>query len=148
LKEILFVPTVSGLTQTITDGIICHTDSGKLKTHIETLSPFEQIQKLNEKWGLDKMELLSENNILSTTPETPTVFSALTNHMIPKGEKAFDFTTGQEILWPMNTQIETYTMACGYLNDKVLKGKFNATIIYQEMNRKIDLIGRFEAFLN
>jgi hypothetical protein len=131
----------------ITEGYLKRNDFGKLEAYIKADVPFQSLQRLNEKLGLNSMNLVSESNTLSTDNNKLTVFTSSTNHILPKGEMVLNILTWQEEPFPMTIHVQALTSASGFLNGKVFQGTFEATLIYQETNFKISSRGDFEAHL-
>jgi len=136
-----------GLTMSITEGSVDRNKFGKLEVYIETLVPFQGLQRLNEKLGLHFMRLFSESNTISVDRDKPTVFTASTNHILPQGEKVLDFTKGQEMLILKNIHVQTQTAASGYLKGNIFQGEFKALLIYLETNSQVGLNGDFRVQL-
>ncbi len=136
-----------GLAMTITEGSVERNEKGKLEAYIETQVPYESLQKLNEKLGLHSSRLLSEHDTVSIDPKNPTVFSATTNHILPKGEMILDLTTWQENPFPMTVNVQTQTIATGYLEGNKFQGQFRAILSYREFRLDVGMDGRFNVHL-
>lgn len=136
-----------GLVMTITEGAVERNANGKLEAYIETQVPYQSLQQLNEKLGLHSLHLYSEHDSLSTDPHIPTVFSATTTHILPKGEVALDLTTWREIALPMNIGIQAKTKATGYLEGNKFMGQFNAHLTYKELGLQVEMNGSFNVHL-
>ncbi len=136
-----------GLKMSITEGYLKRNDFGKLEVYIKTCVPFELLQCLNEKLGLDSMHLFSESEIVSEDSDNPIVFTSSTEHILPKGEMVLDFSTWQEVPLPMNYHVQTQTTASGHLKGKVFQGKFEAILTYHEVDLQVGLNGDFQVHL-
>ena len=138
---------LKGLTMSITNGSVERNEFGKLEAYIDTVVPFQSLQRLNEKLGLHFMRLFSESNTISVDPAKPTVFTASTNHILPQGEKVLNLLTWQEVPLPINIQVQTQTTASGHLEGNIFRGEFNALLIYRETNTQVGLKGSFQVHL-
>jgi len=138
---------LTGLTMSITEGSVERNEFGKLEVYIETLVPFQALQRLNEKLGLHFMCLFSESDAISVDTGKPTIFTAITNHVLPKGEKVLNLSTWQEVTLSVNIQVLTQTTASGHLEGNIFHGEFNALLIYHEINLQVGLNGSFRVHL-
>lgn len=136
-----------GLKMAIIGGYIKRNDYGQLEVYIQTEIPFQPLQRLNERLGLDSMHLLSESDTISEDTDDPTVFTSSTEHILPKGEMVLDLSTWQEVPFPMNMHVQTQTTASGYLKGKVFQGKFEAILTYNEVDLQVGLNGDFQVHL-
>jgi len=136
-----------GLKMSIIGGYVKRNDFGKLEAYIQTDIPFQSLQRLNEKLGLDSMRLLSESDTISEDIDNPVVFTSSTSHILPQGEMVLNLSTWQEGPLPMNMHVQTQTTASGHLKGKVFQGKFEAILIYHEINLQIGLNGEFQVHL-
>jgi hypothetical protein len=142
-----FKPLI-GLKMSIIGGYVKRNDFGKLEAYIQTDIPFQSLQRLNERLGLDSMRLLSENHTISQDIDNPVVFTSSTSHILPQGEMVLDLSTWQEGPFPMNMHVQTQTTASGHLKGKVFQGKFEAILTYHEINLQIGLNGDFQVHLS
>jgi len=146
-KNTLNLKPFIGFTMSITDGSVQRNEFGKLEAYIETVVPFQSLQRLNEKLGLHSVRLFSESNIVSVNPGAPTEFAASTNNILPQGEKVLNLLTWQEMPFPMNINTQTKTKASGYLEGNIFHGEFDVLIIYKEINFEVGLNGDFRVHL-
>lgn len=135
------------LKMSIIGGYVKRNDFGKLEAYIQTDIPFQSLQRLNEKLGLDSMRLLSENNTISEDINNPVVFTSSTSHILPQGEMALNLSTWQEEPFPVNMHVQAQTTASGHLKGKVFQGKFEAILTYHEINSQVGLNGDFQVHL-
>jgi hypothetical protein len=142
-KNTLDLRPFVGLTMTITDGSVERNEDNQLEAYIETLVPFQSLQRLNEKLGLHVLRLKSAASSLSVDAANPTEFNSTTTHILPQGEMALNPLTWQEAPFPMNMRVETYTSATGYLDHHIFRGKFNAVLSYPEIRLTLGLEGTF-----
>jgi hypothetical protein len=136
-----------GLTMAVTEGSIERNSNGKLEAHIETLVPFQSLQRLNEKLGLHMIQVTSEGTTLSNDGSMPTIFSGETQHILPKGERALDLYSWREVPIPMNMLVRTQTTANGVLNGHIFSGCFHALLHYISIPLDLGLKGTFRVHL-
>lgn len=141
-----FKPLI-GLNMSIVGGYIKRNDFGKLEAYIQTNIPFQPLQNLNEKLGLDSMRMLSESDTISVDTYNPIVFTSSTSHILPQGEMVLNLSKWQEEPFPMNMHVQAQTTASGHLKGKVFQGKFEAILTYHEINLQIGLNGDFQVHL-
>ncbi|OHB55576.1 MAG: hypothetical protein A2Y07_03335 [Planctomycetes bacterium GWF2_50_10] len=141
-----FQPLI-GLKMSIIGGYVKRNGFGKLEAYIQTDMPFQSLQRLNEKLGLDSMRLLSESDAILDDIDNPVVFTSSTNRILPQGETVLNLATWQEGSFPMTMHVQATTTASGYLKGKVFQGKFEASLTYNEINLQLSLYGDFQAHL-
>lgn len=142
-----FQPLI-GLTVTITEGSLERNIEGRLEGYLETMVPFQSLQKLNERLGLHSLRLKSDDRSLSINPAHPSRFASTTSHILPKGETGLDLMTWREVPFPMNMNVKTQTTAVGYLQGHVLQGEFQALLLFQDMGFQLGLEGSFRLHLS
>jgi hypothetical protein len=147
-KNTLGFQPLIGLTMAITEGSLERNKEGRLEAYIETMVPFQSLQKLNERLGLHSLRLKSDDLSLSIDPAYPSRFASTTSHILPKGETGLDLMTWQEVAFPMNMNVETQTIAAGYLEGHVFQGDFSTLLLYQEIGLKVELEGSFRVHLS
>jgi hypothetical protein len=160
----LNLPYLNGVTNTITDGAIERNETGQLTAFIQLRSPLAQIQRLNERLGLTRYELISNDSIISIDPNTPTAFSLLIKTYLSSGERIFNLSTWNEITLPFNIVFNIETSARGRLVGQDFKGIFRQKIKSDFLNlspsigtppvkqaleriKLLETIGEFEAHL-
>jgi len=141
-----FEPLI-GLKMSIIGGYVKRNNFGKLEAYIQTDIPFQSLQRLNEKLGLDSMRLISESDTISEDADNPVVFTSSSTHILPQGEMVLDLSTWQEVPLPMNYHVQTQTTASGHLKGKVFQGKFEAILTYHEIDLQVGLNGDFQVHL-
>lgn len=141
-----FKPLID-LKMTITGGYVKRNNFGKLEAHIKTDVPFQTLQRLNEKLGLDSMSLFSEDDTIPEDAENAAVFKSSSSHILPQGEMTLDLSTWKETPLPMTLHVQTKTTVSGHLVGKVFQGKFEAILTYDEINLQIGLDGDFQVNL-
>lgn len=146
-QNTLNLPPLIGLKMSITGGSVERNKTGKLEVYIETEAPFLSLQRLNEKLGLHSAKLLSESTTISADPNCLTTFSAITNHILPKGERALNLATWQESQIPMNLTVQAQTTASGFLKGNKFQGGFSAFLTYTEIHFQLSMDGSFQVYL-
>ncbi len=127
----------------ITGGSVERNESGNLEAYIETMAPFQSLQKFNEKLGLHSLRLLSKSESVSSDPDNTTVFASSTDHVLPQGEMILDLMSWKEIPIPMNIKVNALTKAVGYLEDNFFHGAFTGLLTYHGIDLKIGMNGEF-----
>jgi hypothetical protein len=147
-KNTLGFQPLIGLTMAIAEGSLERNKEGRLEVYVETMVPFQSLQKLNERLGLHSLRLKSDDLSLSIDPAYPSRFASTTSHILPKGETVLDLTTWRELPFPMNMNVETQTIAAGYLGGHVFQGDFQALLLYKEIGLRVGLEGSFRLHLS
>lgn len=142
------VPALREMIMPIKHGSVERDENNDLLAYIEVLSPFQSLQELNEKLGLDKMELRSKDSALSMDAQMPTQFESMQNIILPRGLSILDITSWKKITLPINIHCETKTIAKGHLKGNIFSGEFQAELFYKDTNQRINLKGEFEIFIN
>jgi len=130
LEELIF---------TVTGGAIERNEDGKLIAFITTRSPLLSAQKVSERIGTNKMELLSNDTFISIDANTPTVFAETSTFVISQGERILDFTFPQTFVY------KAETTARGYLNGLKFEGTFDVVMLTNGL--RMDIRGTFEVHL-
>lgn len=138
------IPPLQQMTMTVTDGSVERMEDGSLEAHLWTLVPFQSLQDLNEKLGLDQMWLTSASTVVSTDSARPTMFESETQTILPEGMMSLNLMNWAEVKMPMNVTAVVRTRATGYLVGTVFKGEFLASMSYAELGRNLTLEGAFE----
>lgn len=146
-KNTLEHPPLIGLTMAITRGSMERTSAGNLNIFLETVVPFQSLQRLNERLGLHTLSLRSEKDVLSEDPDRPTVFSATTQHVLPKGEMILDLMSWEEEPFPFNVLVRVYTKTAGVLKNHDFVGWFEAALHYEELESQVGMSGSFRVHL-
>ncbi|MBA7655430.1 hypothetical protein ES703_63334 [subsurface metagenome] len=119
-----------------------------MEAYIETLVPFQSLQKLNQRLGLHSMILISEDQVLSNDPARPTSFSSTTETILPQGEKVLNLNTWQEVILQCNIPVRAETNGVGVLNGHIFSGQFQARLDYPSLSLQITLDGVFQVHLS
>lgn len=129
-------PLLGDFIFTVTGGSIERREDGKLVVAITTRSPLASAQKLNERLGSDKMQLISDDAEASTDPEKPTTFISSSTFEIPAGEVILGYA------FPKTVTCRVDTIAKGYLTELVFSGTFDAAMFFD--GQRMDVSGTFE----
>lgn len=86
------IPRLTGLTTSISGGVIQRYEDGLIGIAINTVAAFKQIQDLNDSLGLGQIEMKSSASTLSTSSNHPTRFELSQTIHFPAGVQLFDLT--------------------------------------------------------
>ncbi|MES9901470.1 MAG: hypothetical protein ABW168_02165 [Sedimenticola sp.] len=143
----LKLPHLTGLVMSIMDGSVERNEDAKLEAYIETMVPYQSLQRLNEKLGLHSLHLISTSETVSCNPEEPTIFTSATDHILPQGEMVLDLATWTESPLPINIHVNAQTKATGYLEGNTFHGEFEGLLNYREVGLKVSMTGEFNVHL-
>jgi len=132
------LPLLSEMIFTVTGGSLQRDEEGRLVAHIATRSPLLSAQRLNQKIGTDKMELVCADEEVSVDRERPSVFTSQTTFAIPEGEVVAGFAM------PQTVTVRTETRAEGYLEGSVFLGRFHALMKMGGPYGSFEIEGPFE----
>lgn len=138
------IPPLQQMVMTVTSGSVERNEEGLLEAHLWSLVPFQSLQELNKKLGLDQMWLTSASTIVSTDSSQLTVFENERRTILPKGMVSLNLMDWTEVEMPMNVTAVVRTRAAGYLAGTVFAGEFLASMIYVELGLDLTLEGAFE----
>lgn len=141
------IPPLQQMIMTVTDGSVERNEGGLLEAHLRTLVPFQSLQDLNVKLGLDQMWLTSPSTVVSVDPSQPTVFENERRTILPKGMVSLNMMDWTEVEMPTNVTALVQTRASGYLVGTVFTGRFFALMTYLELGLELTLEGAFELHL-
>ena len=79
-------PLLGDFLFTITGGSIERNEQGKLTAFVTTRSPIASAQRLAERLAIDRMDLVSDDEDVSTDPTRMTTFTSDSTFAIPAGE--------------------------------------------------------------
>lgn len=136
-------PAFIGYTVFITGGAVQRDQRGLIAL-LNSLSPFEPLQKLNERLGLTNFEVYSADSALSSNADKPTTFRSTRAVLFAKGEKLYDFTQAVEVILPHNITCEFETVAQGVLHESIFEGVFQVRYHYLELNFSLSFDGKFK----
>jgi hypothetical protein len=146
------IPLLAELTLSITEGAIERDEGGHLIAYVKSRSPFRSVNQLNERLGLNQLELVSSHSVLSTNPESPTVFRQQIEVVLPAGATFPNLVGTDELILQRNLACNSVTVADGALLGTRLVGRFLQTYEYRDLPNLGDTLainssGRFEAVL-
>jgi hypothetical protein len=134
----------SGYTVFVTGGAVQRDDAGRLLAWLNTRSPYEALQRLNERLGLAKFEIGSEDTDVSTDEAKPTIFQSSHDVFLAKGEILPNPITGIATALQTNLTCKVTTAARGVLRGRLFSGMFQAEYRYLELRLIIRAEGAFE----
>jgi hypothetical protein len=137
------------LTLTISRGSIERDENQHLIAYLQSWTPFRSLNELNAKLGLDRLELVSTDNYLSSDLSQPTLFTEVTNTILPAGDIIFDPFTWQSSKLHTNVSYKTETRVEGILTERKFHGSFRLCYYLMPINfqQTIDTQGEFEIYL-
>jgi hypothetical protein len=146
------VPLLAELTLSISDGAIERDEAGHLIAYMHGRTPFRSVNQLNERLGLNRLELVSEEPTLSTRAESPTIFRLQTEVTLPAGATFPNLLGAGDLILQRNLSCNSVTVAAGVLVGNRLGGRFSQFYQYRDIPNLGDTLainasGRFEAVL-
>lgn len=138
------LPMLKGYTIFVVNGAVQRQVSKGLLAFLDTLSPYESLQRLNERLGLARFEIASNDSVISTDETRPTIFQSEHTVFLAQGEVIPNFLTGGNIQLPSNLTCKVKTLAEGILKDTIFSGNFQARYFYKETDLDIAMRGKFE----
>lgn len=143
-RNSLNIPMLNELTTGIIDGAVERDEQGCLVAFLKTIVPFQSLQRLNQKFGIDQFEVKSKDKIISADKNNPTIFKANHKIILPAGERMLNLQTWQEIELPFNITCHIETIASGSLDGYKFVGEFTAKMQYLETGINLTMDGDFE----
>lgn len=140
----LNISILNELTTGIIDGAVERNEQGNLVAFLKTLTPFQSLQRLNQKLGIDQFEVVSNDKTISIDKNNPTVFQAQHRIVLPAGERVLNLLTWKEIELSMNITCDIETIASGIMQGYKFIGQFTAKMYYKEMGVNLVMNGDFE----
>jgi hypothetical protein len=143
----LNISVFNELTLAIYGGSIERDENQNIIAYLQTRTPFRSLNELNNKLGLNNLELICPEEYLSIDIEKPSCFIE-TNHInFPAGDKMFDPYTWTTPILPYNVSFKVETRAEGILTEQRFYGIFKLRYNIVTTQQIIDLQGDFEIFL-
>jgi len=144
-------PFLDQLAFQIAEGALERSESGTLLAYMISRSPFRTINALNARLGLDRLELLSESNVLSTDEDHPTIFRQTIRVTLPHDAPELNLFASATVI-DRNIECIATTTALAVLKGMVLAGDFTLGLQYRDLPRAGDnpsffLTGKFHASL-
>jgi hypothetical protein len=143
----LAIPALSELQIGIAEGAIERDEERRLVSYIRTTSPIRSFQLLNNRLGLDILEMVSPDAYLSTDPARPTCFRYESHVVLPAGEKTLDLNTWRPVVFPSNIHCHTLAEALGVLVGRTFRGSFATQINSVNLVSPVSLAGSFVVHL-
>ena len=141
------LPILEELTLTISGGSIERDENQHLIAYLHSQTPFRSINESNAKLGLDRLELVSTAMSLSSDSSKPTLFTEVTNTVLPAGDTVFDPYNWKLLKLPRNVSFRTETQAEAILTGRRFHGAFRVKYQFLELSQTIDTKGEFEVYL-
>lgn len=141
------LPNLIGMTVAITGGSVERNEDGGIIAYLETLSPFDAYQELNERLGFGRFEVFCKDEELSIHPSKPSVFLNELHIEIPAGERLMDMLTWQEIVTAIPLIIDSKTIAAGHYDSGRFFGAFQVEVSGQFPSKCI-MTGKFEIYIS
>lgn len=141
------IPPLQQMVMSVIDGSVERNEGGSLEAHLQTLVPFQSLQDLNVKLGLNQMWMSSPSTVVSTDSSQPTVFENERRTILPKGMVSLNMMDWTEVALPINVTAVVQTRADGYLVGTVFEGDFFASMTYMELELTLTLEGAFKLHL-
>lgn len=135
------------LTTAIVGGAVERDEEGYLVAFLKTTVPFQSLQRLNQKFGMDQFEVKSRDKIISVDKNNPTIFQANRRVILPAGERMLNLQNWQEIELPCNITCYIETTASGILEGSKFVGEFTAKMQYLETGVNLSMSGEFEVYV-
>jgi hypothetical protein len=146
------VPLLSEITMSIIEGAIERAEGGRLVVYVQARSPFRSVNELNERLGLQRLELTSVDEVLSTETDSPTTFRQEMTVTLPAGATFPNLVAEGELELTRALTCQSTTVATGILKGNRFAGRFHQRYDYRDLPNvgdklTIDAIGRFETVL-
>ena len=120
----LGLPILNELTLTISGGSIERDENQNLIAYLQSKTPFRSMNESNAKLGLDTFELVSSEMYLSSDSSKPTLFTEVTNTILPAGDTVFDPYNWKLLRLPRNISYRAESQAEGILTEQTFHGSF------------------------
>jgi hypothetical protein len=117
-------PILSEMITGITGGLFERTGEG-LRAHLQLLSTFKAIQEMNERLGLDRIALETQDFTVSSDETRPTVFTAQSPFRIPAGAMKTNPFSGQPLPFIGEIKGMTTTVAKAVVKGPNVIGEFS-----------------------
>jgi len=141
------------ITLFICEGAIEREENGRLVAYIQARSPFRSVNELNERLGLQRLELASADSVLSTKSDSPTIFRQEMLVTLPAGATFPNLLGEGDVILQRPLTCESTTVAAGTVDRNSFTGRFLQRYDYRDLPNvgetlRIDAVGRFDAFLS
>jgi hypothetical protein len=142
------LPNLIGMTVAIKGGSVERKEGGGILAYLETLSPYDALQKLNERLGLGKFEVFCKDDELSIHPSKPSIFLNELIVEIPAGERLLNMLTWQEVVTTVPIKIYSKTIAAGHYDGEKFLGKFQVEFGGDQLPSNCVSDGKFEIYIS
>jgi hypothetical protein len=136
------------MTVAIKGGSVERKEGGGILAYLETLSPYDALQKLNERLGLGKFEVFCKDDELSIHPSKPSIFLNELIVEIPAGERLLNMLTWQEVVTTVPIKIYSKTIAAGHYDGEKFLGKFQVEFGGDQLPSNCVSDGKFEIYIS
>ncbi|MGU5679054.1 type I restriction enzyme HsdR N-terminal domain-containing protein [Aeromonas allosaccharophila] len=143
----LQMPHLQGLTLSVKSGFIKRGEENNIIADIHTVSPFHQLQEINERLGLHKIKAIGKVDTLSSNKNFLTELEYFTSNTLLQGESMLDLSTMNTVILPIAINVETSTYISGFLEKGEFKGRFSSIMNYVGIMR-VSLDGEFNILLS
>jgi hypothetical protein len=122
------IAPIDQMTVSIVDGSASRRPDGGITVSYRTEVAVNVLQTMNEQIGLNIVDLVTDDDVLSTDPAHPTVFRAAREMLIPKGSPTIDINTWQHANAPVDFRVQVVIEARGHLAGQKFAGDFTSTM--------------------
>lgn len=122
------IAPVHELVTTITEGYVMRGPKGGIVAAYKTTAPIESLQAFNERVGLNKIVLLSREEVISTNALEPNTLMAGRETLIIRGTPTFDINTWTAGELPFDARLRYTVEATGSLTGRIFHGTFISTM--------------------
>lgn len=124
------LPIINELQIAIIDGAIERGLDGNLIAFVIAQAPIRSIQEMIERLGLNRLEYISESNVLSSDAENPTEFAYEGHASFPAGEELFDMNSGRRVRIEATIECDLVSRAKMHLVNSDVVGSIENRVIY------------------
>ncbi len=135
----------------IIGGKITRNSDAQISAIVETLSPYDSIQELNEITGLSTIEVFNSEKGIVISEGQEYKFTGNSKAVIPANTPMLDMQNWQYVTFPFPITCVTLTELVGKLSGKALSGRFVGRMKFTALNMPIPEVvlgGSFEVELN
>lgn len=124
-----------GMNFAITEGRIFLDETNHISVYVETLSPWEEWQKINQQYGLEAFTLKGPVFEKTISFDSTVEFEAIRNVSVSQGQDGFSLQSLQREPIPTDINIESrYVSSATFLKEKIVgKGKSEMIISFPQM---------------
>lgn len=122
------IAPVDQMTVFIVDGAATRRPEGGITVSYRTEVSVNALQAMNELIGLNVVDLLTDDSMLSADPGSPTIFRASKRMVVPKGTPTIDINTWKETNAPLDIEVAVVIQATGHLTGQEFTGTYVSTM--------------------